>query len=814
MKQRTGRIYQYVVSIIVVLVMMMAHNSTFSFDVPLMLTGLALLAALLISSKRLRDAEHLISPLDYGWLAFILLTGATVLLAPFPRRSVEIWLWVTALQLPIAYGALYLFRRHVPERALYRAVLIVGGYFYLMALQATLRYASDDMAARAAGLTLPGFRLFGILNHPNIFAMFIAVTTPCILSYLFLDMRRFERGGVLVWLAGAVIALYGTGSRSGLIATVLGMVIALILTLAAHPGQWMTRFRTWAVVHRRQAAAFIGVGSLLLVIGFGGAVALQFNRPQQDDGGGRLSFYQNAFNLFVTHPLAGGGPGGFIQNEIRLHSVPPYKPLSHAHNILLTTVAEGGLLGLVGLVALIVAAIAVCIVAWRKQPQRRRLIAGPIAGLVAFASFGILDSPISQIGPFALATVLLAFIAAGLPVPQTASRWRARLIAVSVWSVGAICVLVLVPYSIYWSIMNRDIHSIEDWSAAAQQLDAIGAVDKTDGLILLQAAYTWSHAATLSGSQQGQTLSNAIWGLQRAIRYDPNLGMHYLNLSALYLQAGRALEAEQAAQQAADRSPDDPVAWLNLGIAAEMNGVDQAARKAYDHVLRLEPRWSLAQFWDTSPLRQAAQADSAKDTSPSRQYVNLIAAGNAARIAGKKAEALAAYEQALKIAAGLSASSYVRGLIALTQDDQTQAAQRWLTQATITGANDQSYVAADAWLALGDLARDRGDLAEMARQYTAAYRYITSRGIGGYGTKGDWNYSLLCFHRFGLISDYLPSLVMLDVSPEQAARFKVLAQVMVDSGDTSGAIGVYDQILRANPNDSEAKLRRDKLMRE
>ncbi len=75
MKQRTGRIYQYVVSIIVVLVMMMAHNSTFSFDVPLMLTGLALLAALLISSKRLRDAEHLISPLDYGWLPFILLTG-------------------------------------------------------------------------------------------------------------------------------------------------------------------------------------------------------------------------------------------------------------------------------------------------------------------------------------------------------------------------------------------------------------------------------------------------------------------------------------------------------------------------------------------------------------------------------------------------------------------------------------------------------------------------------------------------------------------------------------------------------------------
>ncbi|MCC7449218.1 MAG: O-antigen ligase family protein [Anaerolineae bacterium] len=813
MKQRTERMYQYVVSIIVVLVMMLAHNSTFSFDVPLMLTGLALLAALLISSKRLRDAAHLVSPLDYGWLPFTLLTGTTVLLAPFPRRSLEIWLWVTALQLPIAYGALYLFRRHVPERALYRALLIVGGYFYLLALQATLRYAADAAVAQASGLTLPGFRLFGILNHPNIFAMFIAVTTPCILSYLFLNMSRFERGGVLLWLAGATVALYGTGSRSGLIATALGLVIGLLLTLTAHPISWVTRFRAWAGAHRPQAAVFIGVASLLLIGIFGGAMALQFNRPQQDDGGGRLSYYQNAFNLFVAHPLAGGGPGGFIQNEIRLHSVPPYKPLSHAHNILLTTLAEGGLLGLTGLIALSAVSIAVCVIAWRKQPERRRLIAGPIAGLVAFACFGILDSPISQIGPFTLATVLLAFIAAGLPVPSTVSRWRVRLIAVSVWGVGVICVLVLIPYSVYWSIMNQDNRSIEDWSASAQRLDAIGAVDKTDGLILLQAAYTWSHTATLSGSQQGPTLSNAIWSLQRAIRYDPNLGMHYLNLSALYLQAGRTLEAEQAAQQAVNRSPDDPVAWLNLGIAAEINGMDQEARLAYEHVLRLEPRWSLAQFWETSPLREAAKADSDKDTSPSRQYVALIAAGNAAQIAGRRAEALAAYEQALKIAAGLSATAYVRGLIALMQDDRT-AAQRWLTQATITGASDQSYVAADAWLALGDLARDRGDSAEMLRQYTAAYRYITSRGIGGYGTKGDWNYALLCFHRFGLISDYLPSLVMLDVSPEQAMRFTVLAQAMSDSGDRGGAMAIYNQILQANPNDAAAKRGLAKLLRE
>src|SRR5258708_9483922 len=36
--------------------------------------------------------------------------------------------------------------------------------------------------SRALGLTPPGFRLFGILSHPNIFAMFLTFATPCLID--------------------------------------------------------------------------------------------------------------------------------------------------------------------------------------------------------------------------------------------------------------------------------------------------------------------------------------------------------------------------------------------------------------------------------------------------------------------------------------------------------------------------------------------------------------------------------------------------------------------------------------------------------
>ncbi|MEP7287353.1 MAG: O-antigen ligase family protein [Chloroflexota bacterium] len=810
MTLRTRRLVQQIILFAIVLTMLLTHNSSVSLNVRLLQTGVALLALVAICSKRLRDSNLLFSPLDFGWLPYVLLTALTVSLAPFPRRSVEIWLWFIALQVPISYGALYLFRRGWPERGLYRALLGAGSYLYFLTVTLTLSYLAQAAAARAAGLIPSGFRLFGIMDHPNTFAMFIAIATPCMVAYLFMRLGKIERVAVILWLAGAALGIYGTGSRTGTVAAIAGSGIALALALLAHPSQPLQRFRVWAVSHRQQAGAMLAGMAVLAVVALGIVFYLQFGRPRQDDGGGRLSFYRSAITVFTEHPIAGYGPGGFFRNELNTHSVPLWRPMPHAHDMLLGTAAESGLLGLLGFGALLIVGAWTCVKVWRTQPTRRLLIAGPIGGLVGFCLSGILDSPINQFGPFFLATILLAYIASFLPAPQSTPRqwWRTGLIVATVAGIVVLCAVVLIPYVTVWSVTrpDRPVDTPDTTLAAAKQLDTVIAYDYADPLVTLQSGYEWAKLiSSTSGVVEPQALQNAIARFERGIQLDPDLGMNALNLSALYLKANRPADAVKAAQRATQLSNQDSVAWLNLGIALEANGDPAGAQIAYENALVFETRWETTGFWQVTPSRQAAltQFRAANTTD---HYYALLAQANTDRLAGRKSEALTAYQNALKISPGAVAQTYVQGLIALANDDLV-AARLKLTQTTTMETLEiwDQIAQLEAWRGLGDLARDRGDTQEMLRDYNIAYAYLTSRGIGGFGTKGDWGYSIVGYQRFAQINDYLPDVVMLDITPDQIASFVAFAQANAANGQAEAAAAIYRQILEANPDNTEAK---------
>lgn len=810
MSLRTRRILQQVVLFGVVLAMLLTHNSSVGFNVHAMMTVVAAGAALVICSRRLRDANWLISPLDYGWLPYILLTGLSVLMAASPRRSLESWLWFLGIQLPIAYGALYLFRRRWPERGLYRALLGAGGYLYLLSAVMTLGYFSQWLAARAQGITPPGFRLFGVMDHPNIFAMFIAMSTPCMVAYLFTRLSRVERAAATLWLVAAALSILATGSRTGLAALVAGCALSLALSLVAHPAQPLNRFRQWFAAHRPQAIGLTLAAGTVCVLVLGIAAYLQFGRPRQDSGGGRLTFYRSAIAMFTARPVFGYGPGGFVQDEIRTNSVPPYSAIMpHAHDILLNTAAESGLLGALGLLALLGAAAWTSLKVWRTEPAHRPLVAGPVAGLVAFALFGILDSPINQFGPFFLATVLLAYVASWLPAPQSSLPLRKGLIVGAAWGVVLLCVLVLIPYSVLWDVARPDAPeaSYTDpnaLAAAAQRLDAVIAYDSADPLVTLQSAYNWANAVALARNAPDEWLQNAIARFERGVQLDPDLSVHFVNLSALYLRAGRSADAIRAAQQATERAPSDGVAWLNLGLALESAGQD--AKAAYLHALQAEPRWFAMGFWQSSPMRQQAYSAYMNAPEAGQRYYDLLAMGDAALRARHKEDALKAYTGASKVAPGDVAQTYTRALIALARGD-VKAAQSGMGSVTtmdILYPDDQAALV-DAWLHLGDFARDRGDTETMLRNYTLAYSYLTARGMGGLGSRGNQAYSTMGFQRFARVNDYLPGVVMIDISPEQAARFKVLAQEVAKSGNPDAAKGVYRKILESNPNDEDAK---------
>ncbi len=796
-------IVQHLITFLIVLTMLLAPDSLITLGSRLAMAGVTLAAVLVISSRRFRDANLLISPLDFGWLPYILLTGLTVILAASPRRSLEIWLWLIAIQLPVAYGVLYLFRRGWPERTIYRALLYAGGHLYLFALSLTLNYVSQWLAARASGTPAPGFRLFGIMDHPNTFAMFIAISTPCIVAYLFLKMGRIERVLAILWLAGAILALFGTGSRMGLIAVVSGLVTALPLALLAHPSQPLARFRAWAAAHRRRAGQVVVAASVAAIACLALALYVQFGRPFQDNGGGRFSFYQDALAMFVSNPLAGGGPGGFLRNEVTTHSVPPWHPLQHAHDMYLNTLAESGLIGLIGFGALLAAAGWTCITVWRKRPSHRPLIAGPIGGLVAFCVGGLFDTPIAQFGPFFLTTVLLAYIAAGLPVQSEPKRNRSGLSITAVWAVVLLLVVVLVPYSVQWDVTRPDKPANVVNLTVAQRLDAMLRYDSADPLVTLQSAYDWAAAA--STGENPEALPTAIARFERGIQLDPDLGIQFVNLSVLYRQAGRFDEAVLAARRATDRARNDGVTWLSLGIALEGTGQEHAAIDAYRQALELEPGWSMVGFWQVSSVRQAALAQYLASADPT-DYYDLMAIGDKARLDGQKQAALKAFDEALKLAPGPVAATYVQGMIALTSGDLA-AARAWLLRVTtmdIVEIHDQRAFV-DAWLHLGDLAHDSGDNDTMLNDYRTAYSYLTSRGFSGFGSKGSPTYAILGYQRYGLISDYLPGVVLLDITPERAERFELLAQAAAAGGDVTAARAIYARVLESNPLDASAR---------
>jgi tetratricopeptide (TPR) repeat protein len=625
--------------------------------------------------------------------------------------------------------------------------------------------------------------------------MVVAISTPCIVGYLFSRISRIERIIAVIWLVGAVITLYGVGSRTGLIATFVGVIVAVILALLAYPTKPLKRWIVWAQQNHQRAvaigiAAFAAISGVLFI-----AFQLQSGRPAQDDGGGRMSFFRSALDMARIDPILGAGPGGFLQHEVLINSVPPVQPFAHAHNILLTALAESGGLGLIGLFTLLITSVLTCWIAWHQSPQRRRLFAGVIGGLCAFLAFGMLDSPTIQPVAFFMVALLLGYIAAGIPAQRYTTGLRAGLITAPAILIVSLCVYTLRSYNVQWRTTGPD-NALISHEESARQLDEQVTNDPSDGLMRLQSAYHWGWAATAAPEYHTpQALTEAIRHFENAINYDPQLGIHRLNLAVLYLQAGLADDALFSAQGAVQRTPEDPLAQLTMAIMQE-NDSATLSSQAYTVALTANPYWMFAEFWNETTTRRDVR-NSFKTTDAAAYYVNLEAGE---------------YDKAWAAAKNDNERNYVLGVKALTVKDLSEA-QRFMKQVTLTGSGD---VQVDAFFALGDIASQQGNRVEMLRNYWAAYRMIATRGMSGYNSLGDYGYSMIAFNRYGKITDYLPTVPRLDVSPERAKRLKALAIALLaneqfSENPVSEAINIYRLIVQSNPSDREAENELKKL---
>ncbi|MEK7389340.1 MAG: O-antigen ligase family protein [Elusimicrobiota bacterium] len=248
------------------------------------------------------------------------------------------------------------------------------------------------------------FRAGGTLGHPNHFAYCLDLLIPLFLSMSFSSsLSRRQRAFFTAALAAALLCLYMTLSRGGLVGT--GVALAIAAPLILHRNMRLGRFsvRTGALV-------------LVLLVAACAAAPLIYQRFSQSDAGAfraRIDQWQVATNIISAHPWVGIG-----LNNYR-NVAPSYDDTaSHiatvftypVHNVYLLAWAETGVVGLMGLLVLMIAALRMAYFGRCPYGEQHDLQFGLFFGFVAYLIHSNVD--INPPGSYAFFYFLLAVLTA------------------------------------------------------------------------------------------------------------------------------------------------------------------------------------------------------------------------------------------------------------------------------------------------------------------------------------------------------------------------------------------------------------------
>ncbi len=135
------------------------------------------------------------------------------------------------------------------------------------------------------------------------------------------------------------------------------------------------------------------------------------NNPYDD----RPAIWAEAWRQAGEHPWFGVGPGGFPAAAGESASSVSVQPPLHPHNLLLTVLAERGVVGLAAAGLVVIGCIIVMVRAWQWYAQGLGLDSAwriaAVSGLVAIAAHGVVDMPLRNPIVAALTWTLLGYTA-------------------------------------------------------------------------------------------------------------------------------------------------------------------------------------------------------------------------------------------------------------------------------------------------------------------------------------------------------------------------------------------------------------------
>jgi len=270
--------------------------------------------------------------------------STTLSLAPSASRGAAIqWLAIGGILL----AATVLGRDRKYRRVLLGSILLAGLFQVVYGAQG--RVAGTDSIWGSVVETGPG-RLRGTFVNPDHLAVYLEICLAIAFGAWWWMLRRTRREEktekrlVLVGLPAILwivffVGLAYTGSRAGLLAAAVGVVVQGVLLAAVR--------KRWSLVPLGVLAAVVGVASVMMVglqAGLGRWLATSAYELSWNE---RLETYQATLSLWASYPLLGTGLGTFrdafpaVQPDALTTTV-----WRHAHNDLLELLLTTGVVGL------------------------------------------------------------------------------------------------------------------------------------------------------------------------------------------------------------------------------------------------------------------------------------------------------------------------------------------------------------------------------------------------------------------------------------------------------------------------------------
>jgi tetratricopeptide (TPR) repeat protein len=475
-------------------------------------------------------------PIDWAIGAALVALTITALFSADRQGSLD------SVGLAIAWALLFWAMRDIGQsERLRRAVAVAGAYAFVLWLVLAAGFWIAEKVAwiQAVGgvPNLESAQVF-IWGTANAFPIMSLLAAGFLVA---LPAGRARRLLWIVWAGASIVVVPLSAGRAGW----LGIVMAAIAFEA---------FRGWPLVRgaaswlrsRGFLAPALGVAGLAAVV-VGAVIVIRGADPSAADLATRFRIWNEGLAMLAADPLTGGGPTTF--SWLRLTHVPDYGyavPVRLAHNVVVQTLADGGLL-LGAAFASLLAVLAVTL--WHG---RRRLGAAGRAWAAIMLGYGaaaLLDDFSSLPAIIAAVVILAAWAVAAAEGPGKVAE-PARLQSLGRFGLPAL--VALLALGIGPSLVGMESARLVAADARQAALD-----DR------------WPEAEAAFRSAVD--------------RYPGNAG-YRMGLGLALARLGRADEALSQYEWARDLSPGDARAWggvaaLTEDAASRVELLDAASRR-------------------------------------------------------------------------------------------------------------------------------------------------------------------------------------------------------------------------------------------